>query len=1016
VHTDSCRFRPRVISVQPTPRDSRFAGMGRFRVEQSYMLEADSGVKVVLMQCTLRRIHLVAVAACMMALGAAADYSSDPDYRTVIRTPDLVEQPVGQAITVTAVLVNSGPSAVRGFYYADHLPSELDVSTVAVTVDGTATTDYTYEVGYIGEVYQGMRTHRWVLETPPGFDEGQPVTSTCTVVYEVTGSTAGLYALPGYTWAGYDTDVQIGVFGYETNPPVFEFTDSGNSFGTVYVDITPDAASWTVIDGNGGEHAGTGDMVLTDMPTGSVRIDYDPLTGYLMPSFQTDTLTEDGSVTFSAVYTRQTGTIAVDVTPTSASWIVTDGDSSTHAGAGGQTLTDIPTGSVRIDYDPLPGYETPAYETANLTSGGLVAFSGTYIRETGTVVVDVTPESASWTVIDGDGGEHSGTGDATLDDMPTGTVHIHFDPLADYLSPQVSSRVLTSNGTVDFSGVYVYAAPTATVDWPEANFDLATSSSVDIIGTAQDSDDDISDFMWLLDRSEGPLPSTTWVLLATGTQNVVEATLAVWDHQYGLAPGQYICRLRCVNQFGSSSAERVFDNNLSPPGIPSDPMPSSGSENVISLESLVWQCGEQTNRCYVYLWAATDPRPDDPTATVTGSGPWYLPGALDPYTQYNWQIVAANGAGSTEGPVWSFTTDDSSPPSRPGQPIPQCAFIVSATYPAGRYYQAGFKTAFTWTPAADGESGIETYHFRAGTVPGAADVYDSDIGDVVEFAVSAQYGQTVYARVAACNGDGAWSEYSQSSAPVRLMMPSLDPDGDGILTGLELGSYGTDPTLADTDGDRLSDGYETEVSLTDPTDADSDGDGIPDSDEDPDGDGFANLDECRAGRLPNDPRSRPTTLRVTDAEGRTVSSCSMGEDQICAEVDQPAQNKNALVRETVTVTVRNTATGDMETLVLTETDVSSGMFFATAGLATQEAASAVPHDGRLQSEFRSLAVVVYTDPDVPSDTVAGSVHMRYPLVDVHGTPAGSLWSPAALALIMVFVECSVRLRRCNRTA
>ncbi len=803
---------------------------------------------------------VILVAACLpVACWSAGEYSSDPGHRSVVRTAELSQQTVGDPITVAVTLSNSESAAVRAFYYTDHVPQGLDVATVSVTVDGTAATGYLYEVGYADEVFPGAVPHRWILETPPDLTESLPVTSTCTIVYTLTSSTEGSYALPGYTWVGYDAAAALGVFGYETDPPTFEFVSAGSGTGTVHVDVTPDAGAWTVIDGAGGDHSGTGDA----------------------------------------------------------------------------TLTDIPVGTIQIAYDPLVGYRPP-------------------------------PDS---------------------------------------------SQTLTMGGVITFAGIYTYAAPIAVITSPADHYDLASSSQIVVTGTAQNGDGDPSDFLWVLDRTEQPLPCDTWVVLATGTDNVVDGTLALWPHHYGLAPGEYVCRLRCTNEYGASSVERTFENNLDVPAEPSSPVPPSGAQHITSLDALSWQWSTLAHHSDLYLWLSDEPRPDEPTAADLVVGSWPVPGPLGPYTEYLWQVVAVNGAGTTEGPVWSFTTDDPTPPTVPGRPVPQCAFVTSASYPAGRYYAMEPGVAFVWSAAYDQESGVDTYHVRAGTVPESADLYDGDVGNVVTCFVPADAGHVVYARVAARNGDGAWSGYGPTSPAVNVLAAGADHDVDGLTTSDELDVYNTDPTEADTDGDQLLDGYEVTVALTDPTTPDTDGDGVPDGEEDPDGDGYTTLDECRAGRDPRDPLSRPSKLRMTDALGSSVTSYVIGRGSIYVEVDQPTQNKDGLAVDTLTVTIGNAATGDSETVVLTETDVSSGVFFSETGLPTRPSAQSLPNDGTLQSQTDSLVRATYIDPDVPEDTVTEFAHLKRIPIRIYQTPSGTLRAALVLSILMMFTAWMLMWRR-----
>jgi hypothetical protein len=78
-----------------------------------------------------------------------------------------------------------------------------------------------------------------------------------------------------------------------------------------------------------------------------------------------------------------------------------------------------------------------------------------------------------------------------------------------------------------------------------------------------------------------------------------------------------------------------------------------------------------------------------------------------------------------------------------------------------------------------------------------------------------------------------------------------DTDGEGLLDGAEVLTYGTEPDLADTDGDGLTDFEEVMTYGTDPLVADDDGDGFAD--------GF----EVLVGTDPLNPLSFPATVSGT---------------------------------------------------------------------------------------------------------------------------------------------------------
>lgn len=94
-------------------------------------------------------------------------------------------------------------------------------------------------------------------------------------------------------------------------------------------------------------------------------------------------------------------------------------------------------------------------------------------------------------------------------------------------------------------------------------------------------------------------------------------------------------------------------------------------------------------------------------------------------------------------------------------------------------------------------------------------------------------------------------------------LADADTDGDGLLDGLEVTKYGTDPTTPDTDQDGLRDGREVNIG-TSPTTPDTDGDGLDDGtevnkygtdpkDPDTDDDGVDDASEINLGTDPTDP-------------------------------------------------------------------------------------------------------------------------------------------------------------------
>ena len=102
-----------------------------------------------------------------------------------------------------------------------------------------------------------------------------------------------------------------------------------------------------------------------------------------------------------------------------------------------------------------------------------------------------------------------------------------------------------------------------------------------------------------------------------------------------------------------------------PPTAPVAGNPANGATGVSAPLTLTWSAAGATS--YDVYFGSTNPPQAIETGQVTTS---YAP-TIATGTTYFWQIVARNSAGSTAGPVWSFTTVPTPvPPAVPGAPSP----------------------------------------------------------------------------------------------------------------------------------------------------------------------------------------------------------------------------------------------------------------------------------------------------------------------------------------------------------
>jgi hypothetical protein len=102
------------------------------------------------------------------------------------------------------------------------------------------------------------------------------------------------------------------------------------------------------------------------------------------------------------------------------------------------------------------------------------------------------------------------------------------------------------------------------------------------------------------------------------------------------------------------------------PGEASSPVPADGEINVSIDSGLSWAAGVDTTSHDVYF--GTNSNPDAAEFQGNQAETGFAPVSLDYSTTYFWRVDEVNDAGTTSGPVWSFTTVD--------EPVPASVHIA----------------------------------------------------------------------------------------------------------------------------------------------------------------------------------------------------------------------------------------------------------------------------------------------------------------------------------------------------
>lgn len=113
----------------------------------------------------------------------------------------------------------------------------------------------------------------------------------------------------------------------------------------------------------------------------------------------------------------------------------------------------------------------------------------------------------------------------------------------------------------------------------------------------------------------------------------------------------YYWRVDEVKAAGAAVGPVWSFTTIFPPVVPSGGNPANGSTGVLINQDLSWQTSAATQSYNVYFGTSTPVFIGNTTATTFDQG------VMAVNKTYYWRIEGVNAAGSTTGPLWSFTTE-----------------------------------------------------------------------------------------------------------------------------------------------------------------------------------------------------------------------------------------------------------------------------------------------------------------------------------------------------------------------
>ncbi len=302
----------------------------------------------------------------------------------------------------------------------------------------------------------------WQLTGPDGFvRSGVGNTSLSSLVaggYSVTWGTVDGWTPPNpasvaQTLAGSGVLVFSGVHIAEA--------------GTITIDPEPNKINvpWQVTGPNDFSETGSGDTILTNMFPGNYTLTWGLLSGWeVSPAVITQTMTANGSLTFTSSHVSTRGTVTIDVNPDNinASWLISRPDGFTQSGVGDATLTQVATGRYIMSWGLVTGWTGSVVpDTLFLTSGATAAFSKDYVVKANTITIRPVPShiDAPWSMVGPNDFVAEGFGDSTLVSVPEGAYTLTWGAAAGWTSPDPveATQAIVGLDALMFTGTYTIA-------------------------------------------------------------------------------------------------------------------------------------------------------------------------------------------------------------------------------------------------------------------------------------------------------------------------------------------------------------------------------------------------------------------------------------------------------------------------------------------------------------------------------------------------------------------------------
>jgi hypothetical protein len=214
----------------------------------------------------------------------------------------------------------------------------------------------------------------------------------------------------------------------------------------------------------GSDHEGyywkSSNAVVERLSAGNHTVEFEDVRNWIKPASQTVNVVAGQTTRVTGTYTSALGSLQVAIQPAEAAnlgtqWRVDRG----LWKSAGFVQNDLSSGSHTVEFNDIPGWTKPAFQTVNITAGQTTRITGTYTQIPGSLRATISPNGAvtagaQWRIAGGAWRSH----DETVGNLIPGSHNVEFKVITGWTRPASMNVTVTSAQTTQATGTYTLSS------------------------------------------------------------------------------------------------------------------------------------------------------------------------------------------------------------------------------------------------------------------------------------------------------------------------------------------------------------------------------------------------------------------------------------------------------------------------------------------------------------------------------------------------------------------------------